>query len=772
MRGRWSSVSFLLVGLGLAAVLLLPAADNEVLVAQGVARLLAEDASRATEPDLSEGASIFRALESRARTRFSLAMLRHPGLERVELHTGFRRAFDSALNVYNAGRVERRLLPLAVAGRVDPGTLELEISILERDGRISLEALVRESGRQPLRVRPRGHWGVPLRASLLPPLVAILIALAFRRTVLALLAGVWVGAVWLRLESGTGWVGALLAGSGDVPAVYLYNELIDSFRIEIIGFVFTLVAMVGVMSRSGGIQGLADAVLRFARSARSTLAVSFGLGLSIFFDDYSNCLIVGNVMRPLTDRMRISREKLAYIVDSTAAPVAGLSLLSTWVAFEVSTFSAQLPGVGIFENPYVVFLQTIPYRFYCLFALAFVLLNIITGRDFGPMRRAERRASQTGEVVRADGSPMISDALTRIEMSPGMRPRARDALIPIATVVFVTIEEIFRFGGGYGLLAGDPSALLGLEGLTELLRKGGGTGPLFVGAAVGWWVASFLGGSNPTRCVLTIGAVLAASLRLWLAPWISPYVGEDLAGYAAVGLIFAASVLVTAPLLLGIGIRTARPSLTGVEICSASASSGRALSTAVAILFGAWMIGSVCQDVRTADYLVALTSGVITPELLPIILFGAACVVSFATGTSWGTMSILLPNVVALAAAVGEEHMVGSSGMVLICIGAVLEGSIFGDHCSPISDTTVLSSVATASDHLDHVQTQAPYALSVAVIAVLAGYLPTLLLPFWSLPMALSAGIGAMLLLLFGLGRRPAPPTAGDAAGEMRSGPA
>ena len=166
-----------------------------------------------------------------------------------------------------------------------------------------------------------------------------------------------------------------------------------------------------------------------------------------------------------------------------------------------------------------------------------------------------------------------------------------------------------------------------------------------------------------------------------------------------------------------------------------------------------------------------------------ILLGGAACVVAFATGTAWGTMSILLPNVVALAAAVGEEHMVGSSGMVLICIGAVLEGSIFGDHCSPISDTTVLSSVATASDHLDHVQTQAPYALSVAAIAVLAGYLPTLLLPFWSLPLALTAGIGAMLVLLFGLGRRRVPvldpPDGGDGAapaappgadGEMRTG--
>jgi Na+/H+ antiporter NhaC len=164
------------------------------------------------------------------------------------------------------------------------------------------------------------------------------------------------------------------------------------------------------------------------------------------------------------------------------------------------------------------------------------------------------------------------------------------------------------------------------------------------------------------------------------------------------------------------------------------------------------MIGRVCQDIGTADYLIALSVGVVSPVLLPVLLFALACLVSFATGTSWGTMSILLPNVVGLAAALGAGHPLGSTGLVLISIGAVLEGSIFGDHCSPISDTTVLSSVATASDHVDHVRTQVPYALLAAAAAVGFGYLPSLLVP--GFPLAVSLVLGCFfwwaVLRLFG----------------------
>ncbi len=271
-------------------------------------------------------------------------------------------------------------------------------------------------------------------------------------------------------------------------------------------------------------------------------------------------------------------------------------------------------------------------------------------------------------------------------------------------------------------------------------------------------VAAFLVGSRVTRIAMAIGiatTILAGSSVVAIA-------APLLAAKAALALLFAATALAAGAVLSRLGPASPEPRLPWSEIASASLSSVRALLFAIVILFGAWMIGSVCEQARTAEYLVALTSGVVTPLLLPVLLFGAACLVSFSTGTSWGTMAILLPNVVALAAALGAEHPIGSFGMVTVCIGAVLEGSIFGDHCSPISETTVLSSVATASDHMDHVRTQAPYALSVAAIAVFAGYLPTLLFDFWSFPAALATALAASLGLLYALGRRI--PDVADAA--------
>jgi Na+/H+ antiporter NhaC len=701
-----------LLGLLAAVVLLAPAPDPGELVRQIVGRSLAKDAN--------DDGPLFRALAERA----------VDGAFALDAPEALRAPFDSALNVFNAKRdTPLRVAPAAAARlalSLEGGaTLDARIG----DGRVVLPGVL------------------PARGALLAPLVAIVIALSFRSTVLALYCGVFVGAVWLRLETGQSWWLSVAAGAWDVPAVHLRRELLDSFRIELIGFTFALIAMVGVMIRSAGVQGFVEWLVRFASTARSTLLVSFGMGLSIFFDDYSNCLIVGNTMRPLTDRLRIPREKLAYVVDSTAAPVAGLSMFSTWVVFEVSTYSAQLPAVGITESPYAVFLQTLPFRFYCVFSLVFVLLNLWTRRDFGPMRGAEARAALHGEVVRPGGMPLLSARMTGLEAEPGLVPRARNALLPIATVIAVTVEEIFRAGGGFAILAEDPARLWSVEGMTGVLFEGGGAGPLLTAASCGWLVVAFLAGSRVVRLAIACGAGITALAAAPLAA-ISP-----LAPKLQVGLLFASAALLSGGLLSLAGLRTPRPCLAWGEIARASFASVRALLFAIVILFGAWMIGAVCEQARTAEYLVALTSGLVTPLLLPVLLFGAACLVSFSTGTSWGTMAILLPNVVALAAAVGADHPIGSFGMVTVCIGAVLEGSIFGDHCSPISDTTVLSSVATASDHMDHVRTQAPYALCVAGIAVFAGYLPTLAFGFWSFPLALSCAVAASLALLYGFGR-------------------
>jgi Na+/H+ antiporter NhaC len=220
-------------------------------------------------------------------------------------------------------------------------------------------------------------------------------------------------------------------------------------------------------------------------------------------------------------------------------------------------------------------------------------------------------------------------------------------------------------------------------------------------------------------------------------------------------LLFGAGAGGVGALASALGVRTRRPYVPWPDLRRAAAGSAGTLVFAVVLLFEAWMIGAVCRDLSTADYLVALLSETLPPQLLPVLLFCVACLVAFATGSSWSTMSILVPNVVALAAGLGEESVLGSRGMVVVCISAVLEGSIFGDHCSPISDTTVLSSVASSSDHIDHVRTQVPYALLTAAAAVVCGYAALLLVPGWTPLLALLVGAGALVASLALLGRRP-----------------
>ncbi|MHC4945662.1 MAG: Na+/H+ antiporter NhaC family protein, partial [Planctomycetota bacterium] len=279
--------------------------------------------------------------------------------------------------------------------------------------------------------------------SVLPPFLAILLALLFQRTLLALFCGVWLGATLLEGFNP-------IYGFWRFVRQYFYEEaLLDQFRLDIIGFVIALCATVGLLTRGGGIQGFVNMIVRFAKTVRSTQFVTYLMGIGIFFDDYTNCIIVGNTTRPLADRMKISREKLSYIVDSTAAPVAGLSLLSTWIAYEVSTFSPQLPEAGVTEGAYDIFFQTIPYRFYCILTLAFIAFQILLQRDFGPMLRAERRARKTGEVIRKGGQPLVSASMTKIKPKAGAPPRWLNAFLPIFVIIAVTVEEMWRIGGGW-----------------------------------------------------------------------------------------------------------------------------------------------------------------------------------------------------------------------------------------------------------------------------------------------------------------------------------
>lgn len=581
--------------------------------------------------------------------------------------------------------------------QIDPGGAPLTLEWRPEDRVLSLSLpmadVVSSTDEDGVTQEPLVETGIPSFEGLVPPFLIILLAVLFARTIPALLAGVLLGAM---LAVGP------IEGLWHFARDYVWTRvLFEKASLKILGFVLMLAASIGIMTRSGGIEGMVELVKRLARSARSSQLVTWLMGLLIFFDDYANSIVVGSTMRPLTDRLRVSREKLAYIVDSTAAPVAGLALLSTWIVTEISYFEPTLrlvydeSGNALYKGQegFAIFLETIPFRFYCFLTLFMVSATILLKREFGPMLAAERRARHEGKPIADGARPMIDEALTKNQAKEHAPRLWWNGILPILTLVSVTVFEIWRTGAS--------GAERGRPGFWAHVRA-------IIGNADSSW-AIFLGAS--------MSALLAAVLSMMH------------------GIMRPLECLVT-------GIR-----------------SMRALFFALAILVLAWCIGFVCEDLETNYYLIAMTEGGFRGELLPTILFLVSCLVAFATGSSWSTMAILLPNVVLLAhSQLGQGTEYGGHVLMVLSIGAVLEGSIFGDHCSPISDTTVLSSVGSGSDHLDHVRTQAPYALLVMLVTLAFGYLPVAYLSpeLWPVSMLAGASFIAGFLLL--LGRDPDRP--------------
>jgi Na+/H+ antiporter NhaC len=445
--------------------------------------------------------------------------------------------------------------------------------------------------------------------------------------------------------------------------------------------------MVGVISRNGGTLGIVRAVAPLARTARRGKLATWLAGMAIFFDDYANTLIVGNTMRPITDRLRISREKLAYLVDSTAAPVAALVPISTWVGYEISLIgdglriaAEQRPAEAaslLDVSPFAMFIETIPYLFYPLLALALVVLTSAMDRDFGPMADAERRAS-AGRGLFREGATLAADT-TSESMQPkaGLAHRWWNAGLPVLTVVVVVLVGLYVTGRG---------------------------------------------GAGPDGSLMDVfGAADPFATLLW----------GSLAGC-----------------LVAVGLSLGQRALSLNESIEALVGGMRSMMIAMIILTLAWSLGAVTEAIGTAQFLSLLLSDRVAIELIPAIVFVTASAMAFATGTSWGTMAILLPVVIPLTVALGgpATHPDGhAAGILLSATASVLAGSIFGDHCSPISDTTVLSSTASACDHVDHVRTQLPYALVVAAIGIVLGNIGTAYgLPVW---VALALGV----LVLYGV---------------------
>jgi Na+/H+ antiporter NhaC len=540
-----------------------------------------------------------------------------------------------------------------------------------RAGEQEIQLTVDRAEQLPLRLEAlAGSFVVSPRflpgwVSILPPLLAIALALIFREVVSALFIGVWLGAFfWAGLDP--------LAGTLRVIDTFALPELADPDHAAIVIFSLLIGGIVGIIGRNGGTHGIVERLSPYATTPRRGLLATYAQGLAIFFDDYASTLIVGNTMRPVTDRLRVSREKLAYVVDSTSAPIASITFVSTWVGYEISliadglqaasasvaaadpALAATLAGTSAFS----VFLDTIPYRFYPLLALVFVLAVIWMRRDFGPMQRAEARAASGGGLHREGAFLMTDTSSGMMDPAPGVKVRWWNAALPVLTVVLGVV---------IGLYASGRSALgAGTFSLREIFGEANSFHVLLWASLLGTIVAVLL---TVTQRVLTLQQTIDA--------WLS-------------GL--------------------------------------RSMVLAMVILVLAWSLGQTAEVLGTAQFISSVIEGNVPVRLLPVLVFAVAAAVSFATGTSWGTMAILLPLVIPMGAeltAAGDFATDGHYTILLGVVSSVLAGSIFGDHCSPISDTTVMSSMASACDHLDHVRTQLPYALLVAAVAMLVGDIPT-----------------------------------------------
>lgn len=542
--------------------------------------------------------------------------------------------------------------------------------------------------------------------SLFPPLLAILVAVASGRLVWGLC---------LALFSG-----ALIALPIDVPvymwplhALYMaaidfvWTPLRDSFQLFILGFTASLIGMVRVVSLAGGTRGIAEALVRRAASARSTRLATALLGLAIFFDDYANTIVVGTTMRPITDRFRISREKLAYLVDSTAAPVAGVAIISTWIGFEVGLFGDAMDSLGTGISGYELFFRALPARFYCLLTLFFLLVSTLMRRDYGPMLRAERRARQHNQPLAPGAQPMTGDA-HQVPDHPDIAGHWAVAALPVGLVIF-------------GVLAGmhwdarNAEAVIAARGEHAFFSRV-------------YWTAVF---SNADGAKVMFLSSLAGS---------------------GLAFVFARTRK---------SLRDGRRPLGTSTILRTWVSGITGFSYALLILVLAWAIKEMCQAVHTSDYLIGALENVLDPRFLPLLVFGLAAAVAFSIGTSWTTMALLLPTMLPVA------HQMGDITLVILVAAAVLDGAIFGDHCSPISDTTVLSSIAASCDHIAHVRTQAPYAMTTMCIAAVCGYLGSTLL--YSTYVGLGLGMLVVVATLVIVGRDPDRTAPLDADGESAS---
>lgn len=501
---------------------------------------------------------------------------------------------------------------------------------------------------------------MPLWLSILPPLIAIVMALLLKEVISALFFGVLSGTFIMALYSGQEPGTALGSGLLRVMDTYVVGSIFDIDHAMIIVFTLTIGGMVKIISANGGMQGIVNWLLRRANGPRSGQLMTFVMDLCIFFDDYSNTLMVGNTMRPVADKLRVSREKLAFIVDSTAAPVVAIAFVTTWIGAELSYIQEGIDVIGLEASAYSVFVNSLKYSFYPILTLCFVLMIIHSGRDYGPMLKAEREAR----------TKVVSDSNS--QDNSNKQAHGIDALLPLLTLIFGTIIGLF--------ITGYDSAI---------------------------WQDSSHGFF--TKLSETIGEANSYLALIWSS---------------IVSLII--SVIMT----------LYRGTLTFGKIMDEMVDGFKVMFNAVLILTMAWSIALVTKHMHTAEFVSAILLKLsLSPYIIPALTFLLAALIGFSTGTSWGTMAILYPLILPASWMLCQNQGLGVDATMPLfysVVASVMAGSVMGDHCSPISDTTIMSSMASGCNHLQHVKTQMPYALTVGAVALFIGVLPTSLgLPSW-----------------------------------------
>lgn len=472
--------------------------------------------------------------------------------------------------------------------------------------------------------------------SIVPPALAITLAIATRQVIISLTAGIWIG--WVIHGGGNPLTGTAAA------IQTLISVFADAGNTRVIIFTMLMGSLLLLLQRGGGIDGFLDWISRWkwAATRRGAQLMAACIGLGVFIESTITVLVVGTVSRPLFDRLKISREKLAYICDSTSAPVCMLIPFNGWGAMVLGLLSVQAAaGTLGGMSPLAVFAAAVPLNFYSWLAVALVFVVAATGWDVGPMKAAETRARVEGKVLADGAQPVVDEAAIFVARKEGLPPRLVNLLAPLLGMIAMVVAGIAITGAigvrGAGLT--DP-------GLMDYLNQASGSTAVFWGVLFG----------------LAVAGALLLSQRA-----VAPQEFVDLGFKGAGGMLPIATLLVLA-----------------------------------------FAIGMTCNALGTGPWVAAQVQPYLTPALVAPLVFLVSCVIAFSTGTSWGTFAIMIPLAVPLVAQFNAEAAVVSLPLV---VSAVLGGGVFGDHCSPISDTTVVSSMASACDHIDHVRTQLPYAL-------------------------------------------------------------